>query len=433
MKKIILILLCAALLLTLLSCGDSGADTDTGADTGIDAVETEPPVRVIDEIYGMFDEQYDFIYEDICLVPGTFASGSDFYSLLDERLSEYPVSDVTKHSERTPAIRYLKDKLSLSEEDIKNYYLAAVEAGAYATAPSDNVIKILAGNNTAAVMDTCAHPSALAKDGRVFTLRTLLTADLTEYGVTDDDIKATVKRAKEYYGDSILKEENLTDEMKAKLTSLGFETVKEKVGTLCGVHSDEYHTIPEALLASVDSAAFESWKKSASASSDDCKEGVNIVSFVTEFSVSKDDFIEIYNAACGTLGDYNADVIYGGEADAYYRAKHTELEADIAADRAMAALKAKISEDKGMSDFVTDVNEFSLAEILLMIDNDPAYFATLGELTADLPDFSFEKIYSDSEKLINMIGKRTVYYIDRYVSGRHIFNTPYEAHATLAD
>lgn len=432
MKKIILALLCAALLFTLISCGDDKTPSAVDTDTDVNAVETEPPIRVIDQIYGMFDEQYDFIYEDICLIPGTFTSDSSFYSLLDERTSEYPVSDVEKYSSRTPTIRYLVEKMGLSEEDVKNYYSAAAEAGAYESAPADNIIALIAGNNTAAAMDACAHPSALSKGGRVFTLRALLSNDLSEYGVTDDDIKATVKRAKEYYGNALLREENLTDEMKEKLTALGFEVIKEKVGSLCSVHSDEYHTIPEALLRTVDGAAFEAWKKSSSSSADDCTEGVNIVSFVKEFSISKENFIEIYNAEGGTLGNYNADVIYGDEADAYYREKHAALEADIAADRAIAALKAKISEDKGMSDFITNVHEFSLAEIVLMLDNDSAYFATLSNLTADLPDLSFEKIYSESSKLLNMIGKRSVYYIDRYVSGRHTFEAPYEAHQALS-
>ena len=84
-----------------------------------------------------------------------------------------------------------------------------------------------------------------------------------------------------------------------------------------------------------------------------------------------------------------------------------------------------------MTDFVTNVHEFSLAELLIMIDKDSAYIAELEafkDTLVALPDFSIEDIYDRKDEFTRLIAKRPVYAIDRIVSGRIVFENAYNAH-----
>ncbi|MBQ8207242.1 MAG: hypothetical protein IJZ89_00720 [Clostridia bacterium] len=436
MKKILMALLCAILCLTLLACseksGENGSDNsdDTASDSHI--ITEDLPDRNITAIYGMFDEQYDFIYEDICLVPGTFTQKNPIYSMLEEHNSAYNGASSESLSSRTPAIFYLANELSLTEVDLNEYYTACLEMGITDIMPTSEAMKAIAGGDASAAMAACAHPSALAKDGKVYTLRMLLEGEAE--GISDDLIAATVERAKQYYGASLLKSDLLTDTMKEKLSALGFEVVKENVGSLCTVHADEYHTIPSALEALVDAAELKSWKEQSADGGTDCTISANIAKFVQDFAIAKETFIELYNAENGTLGHYNIDVIYDGDAASYYSEKHSEYNAAVEADRAIAKLKQKVAEDKGMTDFVTNVHEFSLAELLIMIDKDNAYIAELGEYMNSLialPEIDINAIYDNKDELMRMIGKRSVYYIDCQVSGRSTFETAYDAHRMI--
>lgn len=426
MKKILFILLCAILSLSLIACGEKANENgDSVSDT--EAVTEKLPERNITEIFGMFDEQYDFIYEDICLVTGTFTQNNPIYSLIEEYENSIDRTSFEARAARLPVISHLAKELSLTETDLNEYYTACFEMGITDIMPTSEAMKAIVSGDASAVAATCVHPSALAKDGKAYTLRQLLEFDIA--GVSDDEIKATVERAKDYYGPALLKSELLTEKMKEKLSSLGYEIVKEKVGTLCAFHADEYHTIPEKLEALVDAEALENWKNDDGGP--ECGGGVTIADFVKAFDISKEKFIEIYNAENGTLGHYNIDAIYGDAPDAYYSEKHPQYVAEVEADRAMAALKAKVAEDKGMADFVTNVNEFSLAELLIMIDKDSAYIAELEafmDTLAALPDFSIEDIYSRKDEYTRMLTKRTPYALDRMVSGRMIFENAYDAH-----
>ena len=430
MKKIFFVLLCAVLCLALIACGEkaneNGEVNDTSAtDT---QVETEKlPERNITAFFGMFNEQYDFIYEDICLVTGTFTQNNPIYSLMEEYEKSIDRTSFETVAERLPVIYHLAKELSLTEVDLNEYYTACFEMGITDIMPSSETMKAIVSGDASEVVASCAHPSALAKDGKAYTLRQLLEFDIS--GVSDEEIKATVERAKNYYGSALLKSELLSEKMKEKLSALGYEVVREKVGTLCAVHADEYHTIPEKLEALVDAAALQNWKNDDGGA--ECGGGKTISDFVKAFDISKEQFIEIYNAENGTLGHYNIDAIYGDAPDAYYSEKHPEYIADVEADRAMATLKAKVAEDKGMTDFVTNVHEFSLAELLIMVDKDSAYVAELeafmDTLTA-LPEFSIEEIYNKKDEYTRMLAKRTPYAIDRMVSGRSIFENAYDAH-----
>ncbi len=429
MKRIIFTLLCAILCLALIACGgkanENGENNSTATDT--EAVTEKLPERNITEIYGMFNEQYDFIYEDICLVTGTFTQNNPIYSLMEEYENSIDRTSYETLSARLPVICYLANELSLTEVDLNEYYTACFEMGITDIMPSSETMKAIVSGDAAAAASACVHPSALAKDGKVYTLRQLLESDIP--GVSDDEIKATVERAKNYYGSELLKSELLSEKMKEKLSALGFEVVNESIGSLCNIHADEYHTIPEKLAALVDSAELESWKKEQN--STECGGGANIADFVKDFEISKEKFIEIYNAENGTLGHYNINAIYGEAPEAYYSEKHPEYVADVEADRAMAALKAKVAEDKGMTDFVTNVHEFSLAELLIMVDKDTAYIAELEafmDTLIGLPEFSIEEIYNRKDEFTRMLTKRTAYAIDRMVSGRTAFETAYDAH-----
>lgn len=429
MKKILFILLCAIISLSLIACGEkaneNGESNDT-AESGTEAVTEKLPERNITEIFGMFNEQYDFIYEDICLVTGTFTQNNPIYSLVEKYENSIDRTSFEAMAARLPVISHLAKELSLTEIDLHEYYTACFEMGITDIMPTSEAMKAIVSGDAAAIVAACVHPSALAKDGKAYTLRQLLEFDIPD--VSDDEIKATVERAKDYYGSALLKSEFLSEAMKEKLSSLGYEIVKDKVGTLCAVHADEYHTIPEKLEALVDTEALKSWKSEGSS---ECGFGANIADFVKKFEISKEQFIEIYNAENGTLGHYNIDAIYGDAPDTYYSEKHSEIVLDIEADRAMALLKAKVAEDKGMTDFVTNVHEFSLAELLIMVDKDSAYIAELeafmDTLTA-LPDLSIEDIYTRKDEYTRMLAKRTPYAIDRMVSGRSIFENAYDAH-----
>ncbi len=429
MKKIIFTLLCAILCLSLIACGEKANQNDGDNDTSLsdtEAVTEKLPDRNITAIYGMFNEQFDFIYEDICLVPGTFTQQNPVYSMVENYNAGFDRSSYESLSTRLPAICYLAKELSLTEVDLNEYYTACFEMGITDIMPSSEAMKAIVDGD-AAVAAACVHPSALAKDGKVYTLGQLLEYDIP--GISDDEIKATVENAKKYYGSALLKSELLTEKMKEKLSSLGFEIVKDKVGTICTLHADEYHTIPEKLEALVDAEELKSWKTENSDS--DCGGGANIADFVKDFEISKDKFIEIYNAENGTLGHYNIDAIYGEEPEVYYSEKNSGFVYDVEADRAMALLKAKVAEDKGMTDFVTNVHEFSLAELLIMIDKDSTYIAELEEFMETLvalPDFSIEDIYNRKDEFTRLISKRPVYAIDRMVSGRTIFENAYDAH-----
>ena len=439
MKNLLFALFCALLCFSLVACSGkenkAGADTDISSDSIKDSeIVTEPlPDRVVTSIYGMLDEQYDFIYEDICMIPETFTSSAPIYSMVDEHNSSYDFENTESLITRTPAIYYLASKLNVSADDLKAYYSACFEMGITDIMPSDEVIGAIAGGDASAAMKACAHPSALCKDGKIYTLRMLLSGSVA--GVSDDEIKATVERAKQYYGVSLFKSEQLTDDMKDKLSSLGFEVVKENAGSLCSLHSDEYHTIPAELENLVDAAELKAWKEQ-SVPEGDCTIGYNIVSFVSNFAISKDDLVEIYNAAGGTLGHYNINVIYGDAeaASVYYSEKHAGVKADIEADRAMALLKEKVANDLGMTDFVTNVHEFSLAELLLMTNRNDEYLATLSEYMDSLialPEFDLVTIYDKADDILRLIRGHSAYYVDRNTSGRRSFETPFEAHGII--
>ena len=430
MKRILALILCTFILVSALSCSGkkNPAGTGTGVPTGTAAPTADPePPRLVKDVCGMFEEQYDYIYEDIGLVPGTFTVGRPIYSLTDGFHAQYEKDDAAK----PPVIYHLAKSLSLTSDDLSTYFTTCHSSGIIDIMPSEEAIAALAGSDVSAAMEACTHPAALYKDGKVYSLRMLLEG---KSPASDDEIKSTVENARTYYGPALLKSEKLSDQMKGKLSSLGFEVVKESIGSVCTIHSDEYHKIPEQLTALVDAAALKTWRDSLSSASASCGKAENIVSFVNEFSISKEDFIKMYNAAGGTLGNYNIDVIYSEDAtaaDTYYSTAHKALIADIEADRAMAKLKEKIVNDNGMNDFVTNVHEFSLAEILLMISKDADYLASLSEFANSLvalPEIDLSGIYDNSEGLQRMIRGRTVYVVDRYVSGRNLADTPYEAH-----
>ena len=189
----------------------------------------------------------------------------------------------------------------------------------------------------------------------------------------------------------------------------------------------------------MDASEFKTWKSQSAKGSGGCNISTDIVSFVKDFSIAKEDFIDIYNAALGTLGNYNIDIIYSedeGAAETYYCEKHPSVTADIEADKAMAKLKEKIASDKEMDDFVTNVHEFSLAEILLMTSRDDTYLASLEEYMDSLvalPEIDLAGIYENSDELTRMIIGRSVYFIDRFVSGRKTFEAPYEAHRSISE
>ena len=442
MKKILSLFLCAVIIFTAVACSGkkNPAETGTGVPTGTTAPITESePSRPIKDVYGMFDEQYDYIYEDIGLVPETFTVGKPIYSLIDEHNAAYDRNDAASLSGRTPTIYYLATSLSLTAADLTTYFTTCFNSGIIDLMPSEEVINALAGGDSAAAMAACIHPAALCKDGKVFTLRMLLEGQGASYGVTDEDIKTTVESARKYYGAALLKSDLLTDSMKAKLSELGFEVVRENVGSICTLHSDEYHTIPAALSDLVDASEFKTWKSQSAKGSGGCNISTDIVSFVKDFSIAKEDFINIYNAALGTLGNYNIDIIYSedeGAAETYYCEKHPSVTADIEADKAMAKLKEKIASDKEMDDFVTNVHEFSLAEILLMTSRDDTYLASLEEYMDSLvalPEIDLAGIYENSDELTRMIIGRSVYFIDRFVSGRKTFEAPYEAHRSISE
>lgn len=437
MKKIIFALICALICMALIACSSNneGTAADSSADTAAEsteAVSEDLPDRNITSIYGMFDEQYDFIYEDICLVPGTFTQNHPVYSLIDTHNASYDLTSVESASSRTPAIFYLAKELSLTEVDLNEYYTACLEMGITDIMPTSEDMKAIASGDETAAMAACVHPSALAAGNKVYTLRMLLENDFE--GVSDDMVKSTVESAKKYYGPSLLKSDLITDRMRERLAELGFEVVIESVGTLCTVHADEYHTIPAALEALVDADELKAWKEQPSAGGTDCAVSANISKFVKDFNISQETFVEIYNAENGTLGHYNIDVIYGDDAAAYYSEKHPAYTAAVEADRAMAQLKAKVAEDKEMTDFVTNIHEFSLAEILLMTDKDNAYIAELGEYMDSLialPEIDINAIYENKDTLMRMLGKRSAYYIDCQVSSRSSFETAYDAHKSL--
>ncbi|MBR3967882.1 MAG: hypothetical protein IKJ91_12505 [Clostridia bacterium] len=430
MKKIIFALLSLILCLTLIACGGKANENadNTGNVTNDSAVVTEKlPERNITEIYGIFNEQYDFIYEDICLVPGTFTQQNPVYSMIEKYEESFDRGSIESISSRLPAICHLAKELSLTDVDLNEYYTACFEMGIIDIMPSNEIMKTIVSGDAVAIASACAHPSALAKEGKVYTLRQLLEVEIS--GISDDEIRATVESAKNYYGSELLKSEFLSERMKEKLSALGYEIVKDKVGTLCTVHADEYHTIPSELEALVDSAKLSEWK--ANAEDTECGGGANIADFVKAFDISKEKFIEIYNSLNGTLGHYNIDEIYGDAPDAYYSEKHPTFIAEVEADRAMAALKAKVAEDKGMTDFVTNVHEFSLAELLIMVDKDDAYIAELEEFMSTLVGlrgFSIGEIYDRKDEFTRMLSKRTPYAIDRMVSGRAVFENAYDAH-----
>ncbi len=432
MKKINFTLLCILFCIFLIACG--GKVNENGVDSGTDFGETESiteklPERNITTIYGMFNEQYDFVYEDICLVPGTFTQQNPVYSMIEEYNAGFDRSSYESISSRLPAICHLSKELSLTEIDLNEYYTACFEMGITDIMPSSETMKAIVEGGEAAVA-ACIHPSALAKDGKAYTLRQLLEYDIP--GISDGEIKATVERAKTYYGSSLLKSEILTEKMKERLSSLGFEVLKENIGNICTLHADEYHTIPLQLEALVDPESLESWKKQQK--NLECGGGANIADFVKEFEITKEKFIEIYNGENGTLGHYNIDAIYGEDAEAYYGEKHSGYTAAVEADRAMASLKAKIAQDKSMTDFVTNVHEFSLAELLIMIDKDSAYIAELEafmETLIALPSFKIEEIYSKKDEYTRLLTKRSVYALDRMASGRNIFENAYDAHSLI--
>lgn len=434
MKKLLIILFCLILSLSVISCGNEagGQQDNVNPDGGTDtALETEASSgRKVTSIYGMFDEQYDFIYEDICLVPGTFTQKNPVYSIIEKYDSSLDRSSVDALSKRLPAIIVLSKELSLTEVDLNEYFTACFETGITDIMPSSEVMKAIVSEDEAKAAELCVHPSALAKDGKVYTLRMLLEGKAE--GVSDKEIKATVDKAKAYYGAELLKSDRLSDTMREKLSELGYEVIKASAGTLCTIHSDEYHSIPSQLEAMVDADALKSWKENLKA--DECGAKGNIADFVRQLNVSKESFIELYNSLGGTLGHYNIDAIYGENAEEYYSQKHTDYVKCVEADRAMAGLKEKVAKDTGMDDFVTNVHEFSLAEILLMINRDEAYIKELGEYmqtVVSMPEIDIASIYDNGTEYINLISKRSPYYIDCQASGRIAFPTPYDAHRTL--
>lgn len=434
MKKLLIILLCLILSLLVISCGKkNNFEPNTGAGHHEDSKEEqteEIPGRKVTSIYGMFDEQFDFIYEDICLVPGTFTQKNPVYSIIENYNASFDRSSVEALSKRLPAIIVLAKELSLTEVDLNEYFTACFETGITDIMPSSEVMKTIVSGSEEKAAELCIHPSAFAKDGKVYTLRMLLEG--AAEGVSDKEIKATVDKATAYYGAELLKSDRLSDNMREKLSELGYEVVKTSAGTLCSIHADEYHTIPSELEALVDADALAAWK--ASLKADECGAKGNISDFVSQLGVSKESFIELYNSLGGTLGHYNIDVIYGEDAGEYYSQKHTDYVKAVEADRAMAALKEKVAKDTGMDDFVTNVHEFSLAEILLMTNRDEAYIKELKEYMAtvvSMPEIDIASIYDNGTSYINLVSKRSPYYIDCQASGRIAYPTPYDAHRGL--
>ncbi|MBR4295822.1 MAG: hypothetical protein IKT56_03170 [Clostridia bacterium] len=437
MKRFLFSLLCFLLLVSLISCSGKGKGVDTDSqDTDAPQTETENTKREVGEIYGMFDEQYQFIFDDICYIADTFTVNDSVFALINEYEASFSIDNIDTFSARVPAIYYLIDKLDVSNDDISAYFEAAYASGANTEKPSDKQLSALGSGDVSEIMKVCVHPSALAKDGRVFTLRMLLEGDAGSYGVNDDEIKETVNRAISYYGENkLLKSPSLTDNMKNKLISLGFKIEKESISSICPVHTDAYHTIPEYFYAAHGESEIDKWKEDASSAENDTEctmSGVNIKAFLIDFGYSKEAVIEIYNSFGGTLGDLNIDLIYSDDAeaaDAYYRTKNEAMEKAIAYDRAIASLKERIIADKEMGDFFTNVHEVSLPEILFMFDEDEAYLSSLSDfmVSLGLENLNLSAFYQNYDEILRLIMRRSAYYVDCYVTGRTAYDTPYEA------
>lgn len=436
MKRFLFSLLCFLLLVSLISCSGKGKGADTDSqDTDAPKTETENTNREVGEIYGMFDEQYQFIFDDICYIADTFTVNDSVFALINEYEASFSIDNIDTFSARVPAIYYLIDKMDVSSDDISAYFEAAYASGANTEKPSEKQLSAIRNGDVAEIMKVCVHPSALAKDGRVFTLRMLLEGDADSYGVKDDEIKATVNRAISYYGENkLLKSSSLTDNMKNKLASLGFKVEKESVSSICPVHTDTYHTIPEYFYTAHGESEINKWKEDASSGANDteCTSGVNIATFLVDFGYSKDAVIEIYNSLGGTLGDLNIDLIYGEDTEAlntYYGTKNETMEKTIAYDRALASLKERIIADKEMGDFFTNVHEISLPEILFMFDEDETYLSSLSAFMSSLglEELDLGAIYKNHDEILRLIMKRSAYYVDCYVTGRTAYDTPYEA------
>ncbi len=447
MKKMILAMAALLMLASLASCaGDKTKNPDDSSETqtmifgdgGGDGTsgfynETEKmePIRESIDYYGMLEEQYSVYYEDISIIPGTFTADGEVYALLDTLEGEGGGS-AEESATRAPTIFYIAEELDIGEGQLKAYYKACVDGGIFGFMPSDKALAAIASGDREKTMELCAHPSALYSGGKVYTLKMLLSGEAADVG--DGDITETLNRAVAYYGDELLQSPLLTKEMSAKLAQLGFIKVGDSENG-CGMHLVEYHTIPEELMEFCTPEEYETWKAELSFSSHSIPE--NIYDFVRKFNVSREKFIEIYNAAGGTLGLYNIDVIYGDGAENasdYYSQSSLALKEDIERDRVIAKLKEGLAEVCNMGDFVTNVHEFSLAELLLMTSRDDAVLDYLDDAVKESGvslEIDFAGIYDNASELMRMIRGRTPYSIDRYVSGRLMVDTPYEAQKTV--
>ncbi|MGN1048097.1 MAG: hypothetical protein ACI4QZ_05765 [Eubacteriales bacterium] len=443
MKKRILALIMALCMLLLASCGkkkQADGDTDSlGNETSNDTEQLSN--RVVTEYKGIYEERYDFIFDDICTIADTFTV---------DRMSEISVSDDIERmkitpdydfSETLPAIyRYITD-LSLTRDEVENYYNLAFESLANDHVPTAEQYDALFSGDADKVMKACVHETALYKDGHVYSLSMLLEG--TANGVSDKEIKQVCDRAAAYYGDEFFTSPLLTDTMAEKLASLGYETISDaekNKKTLCSVHGDEYHTYPEALIGLVGKAEFEKWKSEAASKSGDadCGHGEeNIYSLIHSLGVTKDDFITLYNTDVGMIGDYPIDLLFDGtaaDADSYYRASTAETRAEIGSRKTLADLKQYIIDTKGLGDFYENVMECSLAELLLVCDYTDADFEDYNRFLDEAEysyDIDFAALLASKSEITRMIGSHSAHFVDCYVTGKPMFETPYESQ--LAD
>ena len=440
MKKLLSLIMALVLLLLLVGCSDK-TDGDADPTDTLPTTDTAAPEPDIDEpkdLYGIFDERFVFAFENVLFMKGTFTGASDAYTKHNEYVDGYSMADLDSASKRPPLLYHLIKEYEAGKTELYKYFLSLVDNNNIAKLPDDAVLETLAGDDVAAVMSIAAHPAALAKGERTFSLRMLLESDVSAFGVTDDEIKATVERAIAHYGkEELFDESRLSGSMKTKLAALGFDiNAPEKAeGSLCSEHADAYHTIPEELVNLVGASEHEKWEKSAKKEKGCDAGGYNIFAFVKNFEVSAEAIIKIYNSEGGTLGDYPVELICAGDAaavEAYYSVQNKEAEREVAANRAMAALKSKVISDNAMDGFFMSVHECSLPELLFMINYDAAYIEELEtyikSLGADL-SIDFDRIYESKDTFMKMIMKRTPYYIDCTASGRTSFDTPYEARA----
>lgn len=424
--------------LALVSCGKKKDTDDSDTDTEGIETETEAPIyREVTSYYGMYDEKYDFIFEDICIIADTFtANRTEVLSASDaaDAAKFTPGSDL---SLKQPKIyRYIKD-LSLTREEVEAYYNTALEFHANQTVPTKAQYDALFSGDDAKAMEACVHETALYKDGHVYSVSDLLLGKAE--GVSDAEIKETCNRALAYYGEEFTKSPLLTDDMASRLEELGFKTVSDaekNKKTLCSVHGDEYHTYPEALIKLVGESKFNEWKKEAekTGTGDECSHGdENIYNLIHALNVKKDDFIELYNTDKSMIGDYPIDLLFDGsadEVDAYYRASTAAVRAKAGARKTFVEMKEYIVKSKGLGDFIDNVMEFSLPEILLVTDFTAEDFADYKRFCDEKEysyDIDFYDILARSDEFVRMMRKHTVYFIDCSCVGEPAFETPYEA------